>query len=288
MKVDSVLRHPGRLFTFGCSMTRYHYPTWADIIGCEWQHFENWGRTGAGNSYIFNSIMECLGRNRLTENDTVLVLWSSISRIDAYQYNDWVHHHSIFPNDSEYGSCPRGYEIQSYAWIYAVDLILSQSPCQYFPMTWVKYDIDDDPAKVFGSALSNIKMINLPKNTRRTNFYSAESFARYWQELYDRLSGPDWPSLEDIRSGDLNTLPDEIKKEIDAFQLLISQDKRWNLHQSEIDCHPSPLQHLNIVEANFPDLAISSSTRNWIKSQDQEWFAGSYKEFTPSLSKKRL
>ena len=33
-----------RLFTFGCSYTRYNWPTWADIIADDLQiPFQNWG-----------------------------------------------------------------------------------------------------------------------------------------------------------------------------------------------------------------------------------------------------
>ena len=46
-----------RLFTFGCSVTEFIWPTWADILGREFDYYENWGRVGAGNLYIFNSII---------------------------------------------------------------------------------------------------------------------------------------------------------------------------------------------------------------------------------------
>ena len=46
----------GRLFTFGCSMTKYYYPTWADILGKHWEYFENWAEPGGGNQFIFNSL----------------------------------------------------------------------------------------------------------------------------------------------------------------------------------------------------------------------------------------
>ena len=31
----------GRLFAFGCSLTRYHWPTWADILGQSYYEFQN-------------------------------------------------------------------------------------------------------------------------------------------------------------------------------------------------------------------------------------------------------
>jgi hypothetical protein len=44
-----------RLFTFGCSFTNYRWSTWADCLAPEFDYFENWGQSGGGNHYIFNS-----------------------------------------------------------------------------------------------------------------------------------------------------------------------------------------------------------------------------------------
>ena len=46
-----------RFFAFGCSFTNYYWPTWADIIGQDSNFYENWAQPGAGNHFIFNSIM---------------------------------------------------------------------------------------------------------------------------------------------------------------------------------------------------------------------------------------
>ena len=45
-----MFNYTGRLYTFGCSMTSYFYPTWADILGQEFSYYENWGEPGAGNT----------------------------------------------------------------------------------------------------------------------------------------------------------------------------------------------------------------------------------------------
>lgn len=42
-----------RLFTFGCSFTKFFWPTWADILGQEFDYYENWGRLlEAINSFL--------------------------------------------------------------------------------------------------------------------------------------------------------------------------------------------------------------------------------------------
>ena len=79
-----------RLFTFGCSYTRWHWPTWADIIahdiGC---HYENWAEPGLGNVGIQHKMLECDLKNKFTEDDLVLVAWSGWTREDRYQNGNW-------------------------------------------------------------------------------------------------------------------------------------------------------------------------------------------------------
>ncbi len=82
-----------RLFTFGCSMTSYHYPTWADIVGKNFVAYENWGRPGAGNNYILNAVNRCHLQNKFTADDTVIVLWTGLARTDYFQINHWGHLH---------------------------------------------------------------------------------------------------------------------------------------------------------------------------------------------------
>jgi len=80
-----------RFFAFGCSFTNYRWPTWADILGQQYQHYENWGQAGAGNHYIFNAVMECDQRRRWQPNDVVVVCWTNVMREDRYhQDRGWI------------------------------------------------------------------------------------------------------------------------------------------------------------------------------------------------------
>jgi hypothetical protein len=73
-----------RLFTFGCSFTGYAWPTWADIVGQSFEYYENWGMSGIGNRLISNKLVECHHLNNITKDDVVLVMFTSIPRIDFY------------------------------------------------------------------------------------------------------------------------------------------------------------------------------------------------------------
>lgn len=73
-----------RLFTFGCSYTLFYWPTWADILSINFDHYENWGWAGLGNRAIAERLAECHARNNFTPNDTIIIQWSTHLRFDWY------------------------------------------------------------------------------------------------------------------------------------------------------------------------------------------------------------
>jgi hypothetical protein len=84
-----------RIFAFGCSLTQYFYPTWADIIIYDFKKKYNaegfnWGRSGAGNQYIFTKIWEADLLYNFCSQDIILVQWTSMFREDRYhEDNGW-------------------------------------------------------------------------------------------------------------------------------------------------------------------------------------------------------
>jgi len=78
----------GRLFTFGCSFTKYHWPTWADLLLTQIEG-ENWGQGGGGNKFIFESLIECMVSRNIDKDDTVIIMWSSFFREDRYMHHGW-------------------------------------------------------------------------------------------------------------------------------------------------------------------------------------------------------
>ena len=85
-----------RLFAFGCSSTRYIWPTWADILGLEYDEFYNWGQGGAGNHFIFYTLVEAIERHKITSSDSVYIMWSSIGREDRFIKGDWFTPGSVY------------------------------------------------------------------------------------------------------------------------------------------------------------------------------------------------
>jgi hypothetical protein len=71
-----------RLYTFGCSYTKFQWPTWADFVGSSFEQYENWGKPGSGNYIIASKLYECHYVNNITKDDTVLIMLSSCDRFD--------------------------------------------------------------------------------------------------------------------------------------------------------------------------------------------------------------
>jgi hypothetical protein len=85
-----------RIFTFGCSFTRFSWPTWADITAWDLNiPIQNWGLSGIGNVGIFHRMVECDLRNKFDKDDLIMVLWSHWHREDRY-IRHWQTHGNIF------------------------------------------------------------------------------------------------------------------------------------------------------------------------------------------------
>jgi hypothetical protein len=94
------LEMKGRIFTFGCSFTRYLWPTWADIINFDLDNeFHNWGICGIGNIAILHKMLECDLKHQFNSNDIILVNWSSWHREDRLaNHGRWLEGGNIFNN----------------------------------------------------------------------------------------------------------------------------------------------------------------------------------------------
>ena len=72
-----------RLITTGCSFTTYTPTiTWPIFLSEKFDETYNYGQQGAGNKFIFNSIIEADSELKLTPDDLVIVQWSGFFRHD--------------------------------------------------------------------------------------------------------------------------------------------------------------------------------------------------------------
>ena len=281
-------KQSGRLFTFGCSMTRYYWPTWADILGQQWEFFENWAEPAGGNPFIFDSVIECDARNTFTPNDQILVMWSGIARIDYYQLNHWGHCHNVFAKDKSTFpySCPDGYEILSYPLFKALDQYLKSKNLNYKFFSFLPYDSTSKAGLVYKDIFLKIKHIDF--NLAPTRIKTLESSVEV-KLLYERLKGKDWPTLDKILEKNYNVSNKEIEKEIKQFIDIIESDPHYKLTSHDrIDYHPLPLDHYSIVKHIAPDLTIEKSTVEWISDIDTKVKNGQSYQFNQFLPKERF
>jgi hypothetical protein len=88
-----------RCFTFGCSFTGHITGTWADYLGANFNEYYNFGRGGACNTYILNKFIEADARyNFNTNDDYIVIMFTSFSRFSFYTKNGWRCNGSIFNN----------------------------------------------------------------------------------------------------------------------------------------------------------------------------------------------
>lgn len=90
-----------RIFTFGCSLTGYDWPSWADAL-CLHYHLEegcetyNFGSKGMGNEHVVQALAAADLKYKITDDDIICVLWTSWTREDRiWADKTWGHHGNV-------------------------------------------------------------------------------------------------------------------------------------------------------------------------------------------------
>lgn len=88
-----------RLFTFGCSFTQYNWPTWANIIAVDTgiPHY-NFAMPGVGNLAIMLRMIQADAVMEFTDDDLVMVGWSTQDREDRIINGMFINGGSVFNN----------------------------------------------------------------------------------------------------------------------------------------------------------------------------------------------
>ena len=128
-----------RLFTFGCSFTRYKWPTWADALAPQFDQHYNFAEGGAGNSFILWSIAEAHARHDINHNDTVIVMWTSCDRQDHYE-DGWQTVGAQLVD-------VKGSIIRDCANIQAAQMALNSTTCEYYFLSMIDLDTSDTQVK---------------------------------------------------------------------------------------------------------------------------------------------
>ncbi len=166
-----------RLFTFGCSYTRYYWPTWASILGREYEYFENWGQPGIGNRAILEKLTECIMNNELTSNDTIIIQWSDFHRFDVHMPmpslpEGWAQGGNMLLAEDFSKSWissvwnEKSYIMHSLNFISLAIMVLNSLPCKWYMTSIhdIKKDILNNPDKTVAIELINYLKIFDHKN----------------------------------------------------------------------------------------------------------------------------
>lgn len=263
-----------RLFAFGCSATiDNRWPTWADILGCSFDYYENWAQSGAGNSFMFYSVVECIKRKNISQDDTVIIMWTNIGREDRYLKNQrWITPGNIYSQtvyDQKFVqqfADPTGYLIKDMANISAVKHILESIGCRFYFLSVVPLAVYDDHfGAIFSIDNKIIKLykeeINFIKPSMYSTVFNNDWYSRVGlvdekdlKREYNIVAGPDWPTWERFVQHDFQDVPNNIIKEIESYNF----SKRLNMRT---DTHPLPSEHLLYLEQVLPEYAINDNIK---------------------------
>lgn len=244
-----------RFYAFGCSFTQYNWPTWSDIIGADFDVYENWGSCGSGNHLIFNRVIECNQINRFTENDTVIVQWTNYFREDrwldltqaSWHHKSWgdrtgwmnpgnLATQNFYDEDfvKKYAiGHEKGFFIRDMAYITAIRHLLENTKCKW-------------------RFISMVPMTNTDQYTK-----SALRFSDVEQRYQDTLALIEPSFLEVVFNNDWHS-------------------RRPFGHIN--DLHPLPLEHLEYVEKIMPDLYISQAVKDYLAHVQQQFIDRSLHE----------
>lgn len=277
-----------RLFAFGCSMTYYNYPTWADILGYNYPFYENWGKPGSGNNFILSSVIECDKRNNFTPEDDIIISWSAIDRFDFYQYTDWSVKIGAYPHNDPFSCCPDGYELMSTVYKSACHGYLKNKNLKFKSIDPFGAPMNNDIEKLFSSEFDEIEQVSMRINKKKTKRTDFNEYQDFMSDLYKKQAGADWPTLNQILNSKHEITNPDVLKEIEDFKERIYYHSDWDFDSEVVDWHPSPLQHMDFVQKQFTDFNISNDCIAWINEIQNQIDSGTYRGFTPYKPKNRF
>lgn len=264
-----------RLFTFGCSFTNSIRPTWADIVARQYTEFQNWGQAGAGNSFIFYSLIECNKRNQINKDDVVMIMWSSIGREDRYVNGEWLTPGSIY-NQTDYDknfvekfTDPVGYLMRDVAHLAGAKRILDAIGCQYYFFSIVPFNVPDDNVfKIFSTGSKIEKLyadeFAVVKPSVYETIFNCDWYSRQGpkepeklQAEYEVKRGGEWPAWEKFIAQDFTNVPKHIIDEINV------EHEFSNRYLQRYDTHPVAVEYLEYLDTVAPEIEITADTRAW-------------------------
>jgi hypothetical protein len=254
-----------RFFAFGCSFTNYFWPSWADIIGQDIPVYENWAERGAGNYFIFNSVIEAHSRHKFNKDDLVIVMWSTKEREDRYSDGVWLHDTNITQEKTygkdwvkKFGTDIKSFLIRDLAYIKSIQTFLETCECDWENFTLQSIiNIDQNALKKLGVSIDT-----MPEE---------EKF-KYWVRVFDDLC--DGKEIDPIIE-----FKDVIEIYKDVFLKINKSLKgRWSYEYTQnrispdFDLHPTPTEALKFLDTVWPNNKLSVNARDYAAHWNKEIF----------------
>ena len=232
-----------RFFAFGCSFTQYMWPTWADIISKEVPETYLYAKTGAGNFYIYQAVIEAILTHKIDKDDLVMIMFSNVTREDRYTKTDgWITPGNLFFQETydrkfmERFFCEKGYLMRDLSLIEGITRSLNATGVDYKLMSMVP----------FNSLSSDDRMMESVNDVL---------------DLYSSTVNQVMPSVFDvIFEGNWNSRPNRPK---------------YYAHWSKdiyVDNHPTTEEHLEYLLVSFPTIKFSENTLEFVRIVTEQTF----------------
>ncbi len=139
-----------RLFAFGCSFTRWRWPTWNDYIGLNFDEYYTLGCGGADNKNILYRLLQADKKYKFTSDDCVMIMFTSFNRLSyvdkdftIHNIGDLVHHNiKAHPIGKNYNFETAIYD--NYIAIQSAKSILESKNIKYELLQSMKHDFYHD------------------------------------------------------------------------------------------------------------------------------------------------
>lgn len=236
-----------RCFAFGCSYTQYIWPTVADLIGCNFDEYYNFGKAGADNTYALNRLIDTHATFTLNpKTDLVLFGVTGHGRFSYWdENNDWV-------GEGEYNFSEN-----------QPDKFLSRS--KYNPVWSVYRSIN---------AIRNFKYLLSAWKIPHILFPAIDNAPFCLEDVYKKdrkdFSQRCMESSEDI----LNLL--DVKTSMDEYMMDTKQfhTKTYFRKENRIETHPTPKIHHEYLIKFFPKFD-TERVKNIVKEFDYKVYEDS-------------
>jgi hypothetical protein len=231
-----------RCFAFGCSYTKWLWPTWADFIGKNFDEYYNFGIGGASNNYIMNRVIEVDSiLNFNPETDYVVIGLSGFNRF------------SFLPDSTKLWKTNGDLDM-------FVKETSNKEVGNFYNNLW------STPAAVYYSwiAIKTIKTFLVSKKIKHKIIMAIDN--SHYKTDY-KLLGLSRTHVKYVR--DIYSLLD-VELSIDNFLQLYKFDYIYFTKDKEFEAHPSPSAHFAFLKMYFPEF-ITEKSKSLLKDANTKF-----------------